>query len=90
MNDYRIEPKAEVFLHEKLDILLGSYFTEGVNDQRNFDFFRGCLEACFNLGLVSIKSFIFLFNFVRWLECGIEFEHDESIAFEYFLEDYEL
>lgn len=84
----RIDSRIEPFLHDILDDIINqSLFGDQL--QRYTDYFRGALDIAFNQGLVPVNSYIFLFNFVAWLELDKGFSEEEHCKFTFFLEDFE-
>lgn len=83
MIDYSIDSIVEPYLSETLENLLLSYSTDK-NIDSLVNSYRGCLLTSFHLGLISVNSFIFLFNFLRWLECKSEFNDIDDDMYCYF------
>lgn len=84
MGDYKIIPYAEKVLHHSLYIVIYHYIT-GKDSQRYIDSFRGALNFSFNLGHIGLDSFIFLLNFLCWLENKTLFGEDDSLEFDEFM-----
>lgn len=82
---YKISPEAEVYLHEDLYQVI-HYYLVGGDFQRQADSFRGSLTMSFNLGYIGYHSFIFLINFLVWLESRSDFNPDDDAKFTYFLQ----
>ena len=66
-NDYRIKKDVEPYLHDSLHVVLLQYIKDEYS-QRYIDMYRGILNAFFNIDSVGVKSYLFLFNFLDWLE----------------------
>lgn len=83
MIDYSIDSKVEPYLHETLESILFSYSSDK-NTSRLLDSYRGSLVTSFHLGLISVHSFIFLLNFLRWLECSSDFNETDDDMYCFF------
>ena len=83
---YYISTLIEEHLHHNVSVVVYHYIS-GVNYHRYIDSFRGNLDTCFSMGLIAIKSYIFLVNFLCWLENKTQFSDIEDNAFRYFYDD---
>lgn len=90
MGDYHIDQQAETYLHDRLYVVVYSYIKD-CDYQRYIDSFRGSLDGFFHVGMITIDSYIFLTNFLHWLEYKADFDDIDNAVFSdfysYFLED---
>lgn len=86
-NQPRIDQTADEFLHEKLYEVVYRYIADG-DCQRLFDSFRGSLDVFFHLEMIPADKYIFLLNFIRWLEHKGEFGESEDDVFRIFYDSF--
>lgn len=87
MTDYYIDKKIEPFLHSALYDVVRDYIIDSYN-HRVRDVYRGYLKCSFHLGLISVNSFVFLVDFMAWLENKDSFSDIDSDMYKGFYEGF--
>lgn len=81
------QPPADKFLQEKILLLVYQYII-GKDSQRYLDAFRGIVFSLFSFDLIELDKFLFLFNFVSWLENKNIFSDEDSAMYQHFFDIY--
>lgn len=71
------------YIQDNILIVVYHYITDK-NPQRYLDNFRGKLIGLFQFNDISIDKFIFIYNFVCWLENYTVFSEGENRMFKHF------
>ena len=89
MSSYKyVHPKVNNYFEKNICYVIYHHL-KNKNAQRYYDSFRGSLNVCFYLDFVSMEGYLFLNNFVCWLEYkgGIT-DETENLAYQYFYDDF--
>lgn len=91
MSSYKyVHPRVNDYFEKSIAFMVFRHLS-GNEPQKYYDSFRGALNLSFDLDYVSVEGYLFLNNFVCWLENkGVITDETEALAYKYFFDDFVL